>query len=707
MAQTKDHVINTAFASFAVAFNEVSFNLAAVARVPDQPRSAAVFQTRQACYFRGALIALSLGCVGPLCALDDGWLDWLNPELRQLALERVTFVRELESLGVPSVGHTVTEYGYQHPLLATPADTPAWVQIDLGQKQPIDCVAVVPALSSWQSFDRTAHGFPLRWRVDLSDQPDFKPFVPLASFTEKDFPDPGIIPVTISARGQAARYVRITVTKMAFENDRYFYALAEVMVLSGNLNVAVHRRVQASEAGRSMIWKTNNLVDSRTPLGPPIRTESVPREGFYIFPEEGAIPEISIDLGREYVLQQVRLHPVHARQAIDTPGVAFPIGFRLEAGSFADFNDAIVLFAPNKYPNPGNNPVTIRVKDIAARYLRIVITVPTRMVGLSEIEVYTEGRNVAREAKITATPDRSDRPERWPESLLNDGFTSYGRLIELPEWLRGWDRRRELNTALAQVDQRKIAATERARQRALWLASIGGVLALATVAGLQVASKHKRTRELHALRMRLSHDLHDEIGSNLAGIAALSQIAQRQNLSAEAAQKDWVRVQQIAQETTEAMHEVLWLVGGREDVDLDIESQFKLVASRMLPHCEVRWRTALAALPEDWPSESRRQLFLFFKEVLANVARHSRATCVAVSVGVDRGQLRLEIADNGIGFEVKRAFRGTGLASLRERARALGGRVSVESAPAHGTRVELTAPIARRQPLNMRVWARG
>ncbi len=46
--------------------------------------------------------------------------------------------------------------------------------------------------------------------------------------------------------GPKARYVRVTVTKFALENGQYFFALAEVMVLPGNRNVAISRPVSVS-----------------------------------------------------------------------------------------------------------------------------------------------------------------------------------------------------------------------------------------------------------------------------------------------------------------------------------------------------------------------------------------------------------------------------------------------------------------------------
>lgn len=669
-----------------------------MARFPDQPRFATVSRPTRAGYHHAlAVVALLLGGVTALRGADAGWLDWLNPELRRLERERASVVQELEQLGIPSVGQTVDQFGYQHPFRSRPSATPAWVHIDLGQSRSIDSVVLVPARANWQPYDQTAYGFPLRLRIELSDDPEFTRRVTFGSFTDRDIPSPGVAPMMVAAQGPAkARYVRISVTKMAFENERYFYALAEIMVLAGNVNVAIGRKVQASEFSRSSSWRPNFLVDGRTPLGPPIRTESVARDGFYIKPEEGVRPMIVFDLGRVYALQQLRLHPVHARRFIDVPGAAFPQALHIEASVTADFAKPLHLYRSSRYTNPGNNPFMISGREIAARYVRMEAreATPKGAVGFSEIEIYAEGRNVARGAKITATPDRADRPQRWPESLLNDGFTSYGRLLELPEWIREWDRRRALKAALVRIEREEIAAAALTRQRALWLASGAALMGVAAVAGLLVASKHKRRRDLQELRARLARDLHDEIGSNLASITMLSEAAAAERADTARDRADWAEVRQVAQETTGAMHEVLWLIGGREEAGADLATNLKLAASRMLGGLEMKWHGSLKALPVDWPAESKRQVYLFFKEALANVVRHSRATRVDLSAQAADGRLRIGVVDNGIGFDRERVQSGIGLASQRQRARVLGGTLDIESEAGRGTRVRLDLPLA-------------
>ncbi len=82
-------------------------------------------------------------------------------------------------------------------------------------------------------------------------------------------------------------------------------------------------------------------------------------------------------------------------------------------------------------------------------------------------------------------------------------------------------------------------------------------------------------------------------------------------------------------------------------------------------------------------------------EALANVARHADATIVGVRLHITDDRIWLRVVDNGRGFDVNAVHEGSfGLASMRERAALIGGRLRVLSRPDAGTRVILTAPFA-------------
>ncbi len=653
-------------------------------------------------------LALPLLMLLPLTAshgaAEETWLTWFSPALRAVEQAQAAARRELASLGTPVVGQTVPEFGYMHTRLPAPPPASPWVQVDLQAAQPIDWVALVPAQVDWQLVGGPAYGFPRRFRIDVSDDPAFAAFTPVAVYTDADFPEPGIAPVAVRAGGIVARYVRVTVTKLAVENAQHFFALAELMVVSGRRNLAIGRPVLASAAvNLPPRWSAANLVDGRTPLGPPVERELLPYDGLYT--GDGTSPTLPplwmrLDLGRAYPLQEVRIHPVHARLGADIPGFAFPARFRVEAAEDTAFTRPISLLDASDadFPNPGNNPVTLRAEGITARYIRFTMLAPSasfkrNRFGLSEIEVFSGDTNVARGAAVDTTGDPSSFSRNWPVAQLVDGYTSYGRLVDLPAWLAGWQRRTELRAQLDPMSHRELALADDARRRVAWLGGGLGVAALATTGLLLVHQRRRRARELEQFRTRLARDLHDEIGSNLAGLAVLSESLADHTTTAPAARDDWREVNRIARDTTDAMREVLWVVGAREEAGLELTDQLQRAATRMLAGRTVHWTACTAPPADTWSAEARRHAFLFFKEALANVARHSAATEIKLSADVRDRHFALAVADNGRGFDPATAARGIGLASLRDRALALHGTFTLTSAPGSGTRVSLRVPL--------------
>ena len=102
--------------------------------------------------------------------------------------------------------------------------------------------------------------------------------------------------------------------------------------------------------------------------------------------------------------------------------------------------------------------------------------------------------------------------------------------------------------------------------------------------------------------------------------------------------------------------------------------------------------TELSAVPDD----ARHELLHILREALSNVARHARATRVEVLVESVDGRLRVEVRDNGVGFDPARVPSGGhhGLVNLRERAAAIGARLTIDSRPGSGTRLLVDLPIA-------------
>jgi signal transduction histidine kinase len=91
--------------------------------------------------------------------------------------------------------------------------------------------------------------------------------------------------------------------------------------------------------------------------------------------------------------------------------------------------------------------------------------------------------------------------------------------------------------------------------------------------------------------------------------------------------------------------------------------------------------------------ETREALFRIAQEALANVARHSTASLVEMSIKFKANAVTMVIKDNGKGFDVNAPHPGLGLSSMQERVKALGGSFSINSAPSQGTQILVSLPM--------------
>ena len=102
-------------------------------------------------------------------------------------------------------------------------------------------------------------------------------------------------------------------------------------------------------------------------------------------------------------------------------------------------------------------------------------------------------------------------------------------------------------------------------------------------------------------------------------------------------------------------------------------------------------------IPATLPREISLCLYRVLQESLQNVVKHSRSGCAHVSLGGQSGMVSLTVKDSGAGFDAHEARRGNGLGltSMKERLKAIGGQLSIESEPGQGTTIHAVAPFKR------------
>ncbi|MGY1699992.1 histidine kinase [Geodermatophilus sp. SYSU D00766] len=220
----------------------------------------------------------------------------------------------------------------------------------------------------------------------------------------------------------------------------------------------------------------------------------------------------------------------------------------------------------------------------------------------------------------------------------------------------------------------------------------------AVVRALELTGSLERERDrvltaTHAERDRIRRDLHDGLGPSLAGVGLGVQAVQAR-LGEGADPSTRALLARMREEVDGAVGEVRRILDGLRPAPLDDVGFVAAVqrhAEALAPSVPVRVTAGpLPSLPPDVETAAYR----IAQEALTNVARHSGARCAEVELCARDGRLEVAVADDGAGFPADGDPRpaGVGLASMRTRARAVGGELTVTTGPG-GTRVVAGLPL--------------
>ena len=226
------------------------------------------------------------------------------------------------------------------------------------------------------------------------------------------------------------------------------------------------------------------------------------------------------------------------------------------------------------------------------------------------------------------------------------------------------------------------------------------ILAGHAAVAMENAQLWERTRELVMAdeQAHLARELHDAMTQRLFSLRLVAKTAAGTLPEhPEATQEHLETIVTLAGDT---LGELRSLITGLRPTQLDRDG----LAATLTTHVDLLVRahslpiTLDIALDHDLPPRIERELFRVVQEALHNVVRHASATQAAVRLESGITGLDLEITDNGAGFDPGDAqLRATrlGLSSMRHRARSLGGRLTITSAPGDGTAIRLRAPHGR------------
>ena len=199
-----------------------------------------------------------------------------------------------------------------------------------------------------------------------------------------------------------------------------------------------------------------------------------------------------------------------------------------------------------------------------------------------------------------------------------------------------------------------------------------------------------------AERLRVARELHDEIGQTLTAVTIQAERAAADDPAlasaallrvADAVRDSLDEVRRIARELRPEALDDLGLVNALIALCTRIDAQDGPVVRRELQ----------GKLPELSP-DVELVIYRIAQESLTNALRHSGARSATVSLKADAETLTLRVVDDGKGMPAHLPSGTAGIAGMRERAMLIGGRLSIESRPDHGTEVRLSIPVGQEGP---------
>jgi len=584
------------------------------------------------------------------------------------------------------------------------ADGEASMSVRWGEEATIDRVVLVPTRRYTAEGLEPQYGMPDGVAVELLDAGGLSLGVVGALEGLRGQPARAGHPVVIEVDPpRAAAGVRIRPRGMASDSDGggdLVHAWAELFAFAGERNLALGAAVEA-EGGRGLSakwrWAPEFLVDGETPLGlPELPVEEHRSLGWISRGRESADEAtwIELDLGEPVASDGLRLFPAK-RPTSDLPsGFGFPRQLRVMRGDGGESEWVVFDLV-----NPGHNPVRLELPRATGRRVRLEASRLWKpyegypgFFALSEVEVLDGERNLARGARVRSPHGMGNLIASgggvWEAGSLSDGFGPEGRIVPVREWLEQLDARLELETRrhrLREEEEAIVAGWRRAGGL-----GFGGLVALALclIVALPIRYRVRERRQLREVRERIAGDLHDEVGSNLGSIQMLADLSEGRGGRSD----ELKRIQRIAAETVSAVRDIVWLLRPHGAHRIGTVEHLRETASIMLEPLEWEFAANEAAWQRELPDETNRHLFLFFREALHNVLRHSGAARAAVRVDCDERGLSLRIEDDGVGIPEAKRGRPATLRALRQRAEALGATLEVESGEGQGTVLVLRVP---------------
>ena len=191
--------------------------------------------------------------------------------------------------------------------------------------------------------------------------------------------------------------------------------------------------------------------------------------------------------------------------------------------------------------------------------------------------------------------------------------------------------------------------------------------------------------KIERIRLNISRDLHDEIGSNLSSISIESQLLM-ENDQIQSAEKEHLSIiKNTSIATMQAMRDIIWFINPENEWSADLILKMKEAASHCLVGIKWSFNCSKQINLSGLNLEAKRNIFLIYKEVLTNIAKHSKAKNCIIKIDTLPKLFKMTISDDGVGFDYETLKRKSGLINIQKRADEIKGKIEIKTNINKGT----------------------